>query len=689
MDIFGNKTAKELELTKQEFDSFVKSTTNTIESLERMIEREKGTSATYQSLIKDYYRIGDPYLHNVYVRKAIDKIAGNISGVAFDIINERGDVLPENAPAQKLFRYINDEDAPTDFIYEIVRSLQRFGKAFIRSSEETIGGLPVMMDVLDASKMKAITEKGMLKWWEFDGKKKIDPDKILFIRFKHPSNPYDGLAPGSSAVKEILLDFYSSVYNIKNMQNGAQGKGVWVDPQGNALTPQQKAEAQFAVDQTFNKGVDGAGKTPVLARRLDWVRTSESNRDIEYEKLALKMRDDILIAYDIPKVLFASAETTFTNLSEAKKMFWTQTLQPIMDLIEQSFRTNFFGSRKLNYSLKFRIDEIPELQEDISTKLDSAKKLFEMNVPVSVINEVLGLGLPESGWEGWDQPPAAVPSFEFDTKPDQVKALYDDFKKQQRIEEEKQINFDDFYKHMEYEKSLRVMLQYERELSNQVKDFFNNKWKLVEDYLNRNPVKSIGEKSVADPNWIESFKNWLLQFSWGQELVDSVGGTIEKIFNRGRYRTYWGIGANFQQRPERALQHLINRGLKLQGSPDVVLESITNMLDSESFTVDELAQEISKKWKDASTARAKNISITETTAAYNGGRVEAMKELGIKKKQWVHSHDGKVRDSHRIDDIVPVDSNFELADGYTVRYPGDGDPAHACNCRCVVVSVVE
>jgi uncharacterized protein with gpF-like domain len=102
-----------------------------------------------------------------------------------------------------------------------------------------------------------------------------------------------------------------------------------------------------------------------------------------------------------------------------------------------------------------------------------------------------------------------------------------------------------------------------------------------------------------------------------------------------------------------------------------------------------MAKEIADKWSEASLARAKLISITESTSAYNGGRVEGMKELHINRKQWVHSHDQKVRDSHLIDETVDVDKPFTLRDGVRVMYPGDGPPEDSCNCRCVVISVLD
>jgi len=691
MSLFDNKVRKELELTKSEFSSFVSKMSNTIDDLETMIQREHGSTMTYSKLIRDYSKIGDPYFNNIFVKKSIDKISANISGVSFDIVTstggegDEGKPVPDNNVVAKLFKYINEDDSSSDFIFEIVRNLQRFGKAFIRSSKEELGGVPVALDVLDATKIKAVTDSNnLLKYWEYGKKKtKLEPEYVLFIRYKHPTDPFGGLAPGSAAIKEILQDFYAQVYNIKNFQNGAMGKGVWVDPEGSTLSNSQKKEAQFAVDNEFNKGVDGAGKTLVLKKRLDWVRTSETNRDLEFHVLLNKMRDDIYVAYDIPKVLFVSAETTFTNLEQAKRMFWTQTLLPIIKLIETSFNTNFFERKKLNYRLRFKIEEVPELQDDLNTKIDSYKKLIDAKVPPSISADIVGLELEP--WEGWDAP-VGTSTFAFSRKPDQVKELFETFRKQERIEQEKNLVNDDFLLQIEYQKSLQTMLSFERSISNNVKEFYTEKWKLLEKYIKEHPVKSI--KNLARPQWIEDFKNFLLHFRWGEEFYSKVMPDIENIFNRGVYRSYWGIGANFQQSSTRAIAYLANRSLKLKDSPQIVKDSIINMLESQTFTTDQIAKEISKKWHEASITRAKLIARTETTAAFNGGRVIGMKEVGIKKKQWVHSSDSLVRYSHRISSVIPVDEDFILADGYKVPYPGYGDPAHACNCRCTVVSVL-
>lgn len=685
MALFASKKQEEYRKLIEKNNTIIEKQANTLNELEDMIAREKNNGLNFSSIQTLYEKFGDPYINDVTTRRCIDEIAKNIAAVPIEILNTKGELVSESDKVVKLFNYINDEDSTVDFIYEIVRSLQRYGKTFIYLNMATEKSLPVQLDVLDTSKMKAIVNNGKLVHWKYNGKQIFQPYEILFIRYRHPTDPYDGLAPLSSLIKEVVLTNASLIYNIKYFENGATGRGVWVDPSGQPLTPAQKREADYAVEQEWNRGLDGAHKTPVLTRKLEWIRTSDSSKDMDFLNLLSTMSNRIMDTFGVPQVILHATEATFSNLRDGKKMFWTQTLLPIMELISSTITSSFLAKREIPYTFRFKKEDIPELQTDLSEKLDNANKLYSMNVPLSVISEVVDIQLGD-GWEGWDKPPSSPSIYgQMSEKPDYTK-IVDSYVKQSRYEEEKSINTDSYIKAVEYKKSLGTMLEIEKDISNTVEAFFREKYKEIEKWLELNPP--IEEKSLS-VEWMSKLKNFIMKFDWGQEFVYSLKSVLEYAFNRGRYRTYWGVGVSFQQASQSTLDFIMKRGLKLAGAPRVVQETLIKHLSSEAFSINDIAKEISSKWKDASLARAKNIAITESTAAYNGGRVEAMKELGIKKKQWVHSHDGKVRDSHRISSIVPVNEKFVLADGYTVDYPGDGDPEHACNCRCVAVSYLE
>ena len=211
------------------------------------------------------------------------------------------------------------------------------------------------------------------------------------------------------------------------------------------------------------------------------------------------------------------------------------------------------------------------------------------------------------------------------------------------------------------------------------KGFYAEKYKEIISHLD-------DEKAIG-PN-IERFITFIKGLDFGKEFVAKLSPIIERAFNNGVFRTYRGVGVDFSLNNQRAINHLIERGLKLKDSPAVVLDSIVNMLEKGDFTIDTLAKDISKKWDEASLARAKVIAITETTYAYSSGREKGMVELGIKKKGWIHSHDSKVRDSHRLDGddaIALVGEKFKNG----LDRPGDGGPDESANCRCVLTSILE
>ena len=83
---------------------------------------------------------------------------------------------------------------------------------------------------------------------------------------------------------------------------------------------------------------------------------------------------------------------------------------------------------------------------------------------------------------------------------------------------------------------------------------------------------------------------------------------------------------------------------------------------------------------------------TAVTSAQNAGRQNTFnraEEMGITiQKEWISTHDGRVRDSHAALDGVRVNNDRPFPNG--LRYPGDpsGAPAEVYNCRCTMRSII-
>ena len=139
MDLFNKNTVAKLQDTlsiqKDEIDSIRKS----YDELERMIQASKGGELSQTALTKDFNKVGDPYFNNIFVRRSIDIKAQMISSIPGALYDRRGNPANDSVYPGKLFKYVNDVDTYSDFIFELTRSMERFGKCFIYFSKETMG----------------------------------------------------------------------------------------------------------------------------------------------------------------------------------------------------------------------------------------------------------------------------------------------------------------------------------------------------------------------------------------------------------------------------------------------------------------------------------------------------------------------------------------------------------------------
>jgi len=103
----------------------------------------------------------------------------------------------------------------------------------------------------------------------------------------------------------------------------------------------------------------------------------------------------------------------------------------------------------------------------------------------------------------------------------------------------------------------------------------------------------------------------------------------------------------------------------------------------------QIAARIRKHYRSVSPARAKTIARTEVHAAGNFGVLTAAEETQIPLyKVWIHTPDGRARDSH-----IAAEGQRRLLDepfsigGYPLQFPGDASaapPAETINCRCAM-----
>jgi len=191
------------------------------------------------------------------------------------------------------------------------------------------------------------------------------------------------------------------------------------------------------------------------------------------------------------------------------------------------------------------------------------------------------------------------------------------------------------------------------------------------------------EKDINKLSDDEDKKSYLNSIGLGLLLFGAIEDPISRTFGRGlkRFVVMDGVSTGIQTD-----MYLDGREKYLKKSGDAVAVSIIEDINSNQYTKEELTDIIAHKM-DISKNSAGLIAQTETTVAYNSGIQKSMIAIGKTHKKWINQGDSKVRESHRIDQVVKVNEYFTLNNGIQMLHPGAGPVGEIANCRCSMIPV--
>lgn len=140
-------------------------------------------------------------------------------------------------------------------------------------------------------------------------------------------------------------------------------------------------------------------------------------------------------------------------------------------------------------------------------------------------------------------------------------------------------------------------------------------------------------------------------------------------------------------------RRLENVAQGVQGIVEQVQQVIADA-DAAGEPMDRIAEKVRGTYADRRQGWVGRIVTTNVVGAMNEASLVAARSAGCDRKQWLSSHDARVRDTHVKADgqIQPIGEPFELggfADHPPARldYPGDpdGPPQEVINCRCTLL----
>ena len=679
----------------------------------------------------------EQYGKSLYVTACISKTAEKVASVeleCFKVLNSRGDTKEvEVSPVLDLLYKPNEFQTKTEFWETMIINLKCTGDAYWLKLRNKGGRVVELWNLRpDLVKINSDPET-FIKNYEFskqDGSTvKFDKDDVIHFKYPHPLSQYYGLSPIASAARRIQTEDYATTYQRDFFVNSARPDALIKNKSG-TLSAQQTEDLREGWNKKY-KGLKNSNKVAILHGDLEYQQISISQRDMDYIEGMKFTRDDILVAFKMPKPLLSIVEdVNRANSETAMYIFLSETIKPevarIVEKINEEMTYQDFGD-------EFFIDFVDPTPANRELELKEYQEGLASNY--LLINEVRqreGLEPVAGGW-----------------------SLYLPFSSQAMggLPQGKKAN--DGIVMKEIDTGIRSIVTKKRVFNFRGKYWLHQKFLMRENIIKE--AHSIIEKASVNKN-----KNKKVSKKKGEGEVKKTSYLQDKVFRDAYFfKANQKIDANttklsnatteFAKRQEsRVLSKLskkkgVDLKTKLEASTlmnvskekemtmefimpfienylkesaqealallapqedytdskqirKIIKERAEDFADSVTSTtiakldatlaegiangegIIELSDRVNNVYDEFSTYRSDLIARTEATAANAKGNIEGFRQSGVANaKEWINSGDSRVRDEH-LDgsgvggEIVELDAKFSNG----LSEPGEP------NCRCVV-----
>ena len=368
-------------------------------------QRQRRVSNSYSATTV----ITDGLLASATVYACMSLIARTVGSVPWVVTEDREPVDASTHPLSRLIASPNAEWSWNQLQQHKAYSQLLWGEAFepkIRSRalgdsaiygstrKGTDGGLPAELWILKPYNVDPVRGDDNLIGHFYDrvNKKKIDPADMIHSQLVHPNKFERGLAPLEPTQKDVDVDVAAAEWQQTSLENRAVPDGVW-KPKG-FLNDDEWEQLIEQMKEAF-AGSSNARKAIVLGHDLEWVAQAHNMVEMDFMKGRAFTAEKICTGLGVPPEMIGARESKFRNYETAERVFWQQTVLPMVyanrDLYNMRLAPEF-GSGVLMHPDLSGVDALLRL---FGERWDIGEKMIAKGVPMAVVNESMGLGLPE------------------------------------------------------------------------------------------------------------------------------------------------------------------------------------------------------------------------------------------------------------------------------------------------------
>lgn len=543
---------------------------------------------------------------------------------------------------------------------------------------------------LRADRVKIVPDpKEFVKGYVYNVKGKsisFDRDEVIHFKFFNAESEYYGLSPLAVARMVLTLEFYALTSNKNLFKNAVRPGGVLEVEHPLDDTTYRRLKRQW---EKAHKGPDNWHKMIVLEGGAKWRDTAIRPKDMEFLAQRKMNREEICAIFGVPPAEVGIFEyANYANSREQRKIFWEDTIIPILKRIAGTINEKLVPSFGPNLFCDFDFSGVAALKEDEREKMEVATGLVGRNI--ITVNEARGrfYNLPAVDWG--DRPQPQTPQFGLSIsappkpaiEPAWVKMIDNGGKKIDHTDEEYA-----FWKRFD-----TALLRHQNEFNRRIKEFLEQQKKRILQNIENLQGKTLGLKLSEEE--LDMIFDTLKENGLLEEMTRTeFRRMIEEIGTRAAAEL--GVDFAFNPLTPRIEAWMRNKILQMVQSVNMTTRrQIADILVrglEEGYTAHELSGRIADHLDRIKDYRSDRIARTEVIGVNNKAVWEAYKQSGaVKKKQWIATLDERVRDTHEAAhrQVRGIDEYFLVGDSL-LMFPGDvgGSPEEVINCRCTIKAI--
>ena len=323
----------------QRLRSFLRAPEAKASRVARLIALEGGARARWTP--RDYAALArEGYAKNAIVYRAVKLMAESAAALTFLLYE--GDAERNRHPLLDLLARPNPrQDGPA--LFETVYThLLLAGNAYLEAA--MLGGAVRELYALRPDRMRVVPgPDGWPAAYEYTAggrtvrfvQDAVPIPPVLHIALVHPLDDHYGLAPLEAAAVALDTHNAASKWNKALLDNAARPSGalIYAGPDGALLSDAQFERLKRELEASY-QGSANAGRPLLLEGGLDWKAMSLTPRDMDFLEARNAAAREIALAFGVPPMLLGiPGDNTYSNLQEANRSLWRQTILPLANRV--------------------------------------------------------------------------------------------------------------------------------------------------------------------------------------------------------------------------------------------------------------------------------------------------------------------------------------------------------------------